>query len=104
VYIPLAKGYIWQHCAYDGGRGLDLCSVYQSDGKVFCSEVFVPYDGGPPVAQRDLQIVEHDRKRDVYADFDRVCLKNDRILIPLSRKEDLTRFLDELTGKRKARP
>jgi hypothetical protein len=94
--ISVVKGYIWQYCVYDDQQGLDRCSIYHYDGEPIRSEVFVPYDGGAPVPEAELQIAEHP----VFSDVDRIYLRNGRILIPASRRDDLTRFLDWKTGKR----
>jgi hypothetical protein len=94
--ISVVKGYIWQYCVYDDQQVVDRCSIYHYDGDPIRSEVFVPYDGGAPVSASELQIAEHP----VFSDVDRIYLRNGRILIPASRRDDLIRFLDWKTGKR----
>jgi len=96
VPIPVVKGVLWQSCTYDAEKAADHCTIQNSDGQIMYDEVFVPYDDGPAVQQPDLCITA----RTPYSGDDRIHLRNGRVLIPVSRKADLTRFLDWLNGKR----
>jgi hypothetical protein len=98
VAIPVVKGVLWQNCTYDAEKDTDRCTIWHSDGQTIVDEVFVPYGDGPTIKQSDLIIA--DQAHGIRSGDDRICLRNGRILIPVSRKVDLTRFLDWLNGKR----
>lgn len=93
VYVVTSMGF-WQHCRYDSGRQIDQCRIWNRSGLVLVEGDFVPYDGGLPATQDQLQIV------DAESGPDRIALRNNRMLIPKSREAQMRRFLDWLNGKR----
>lgn len=93
VYVVTSLGF-WQHCTYDSGRRIDQCQIWNRVGAVLVEDDFVPYDGGLPATQDQLQIV------DAESGPDRIALRNNRILIPKSREAQMRRFLGWLNGKR----
>jgi hypothetical protein len=88
--VDMPKGGVWQHCTFDSAVSANRCQIYNWGGEVLYDEVFLPYDGGPPILQADLKIPRYLPS----VGLGWVCLKNGRILLPKSRFEDLKKFLD----------
>jgi hypothetical protein len=78
-----AKGQWWVKCSYKSG--VNACTVFNSGGLVLWDSVYRPYDGGPPVPERELRIVWRDSQ------LQELHLENGRILIQ-------ERVFDEIKG------
>ena len=83
----------WQHCTYDSTRHVDQCEVWYRGGDTREEGEFVPYDGGAPATDAELQIVD-------INEMDAIGLRNGRILIPKARETQIREFLDGVRGKR----
>jgi len=105
VYIRQPKMTVWEHCNYNSQQDADYCQVWSGDGGLISNEVYLPWDGGPPIKAEHLKIQE-----DVQSGLGReaICLENGRTLIPKwlvdARKEGRFRDMDSLDpGCRKIR-
>ena len=96
VLVQLAKGGVWQRCEVDASTSANRCQIFSWKGQSLYDEMFLPYDQGPAVAHADLRIPRY--LPAVGPDW--VCLKNGRILLPLSRFDQLKVFLDRTTPPR----
>ena|SRR5689334_22205035 len=78
VLVRLPKNYWWKYCWYEPVDSQDHCRVFNRVGDLITDDIFLPYDGGPPLQPSELQI-------DSQLSFgDWVWLKNGRILLPQS--------------------
>jgi hypothetical protein len=74
IRLTGSKTQWWVKCAYRPPT--DVCTVYNSGGKVLYDNAeYRPYDGGDPVAERDLRIAPERSSIQV------LYLKNGRIII-----------------------
>ena len=81
LLIVRSKSPWWVKCSYKSGA--DVCTVFNARGDVLIdNSVYLPYDGGAPALERELQISQHSMPQRLY-------LENGRILIQ-------GRFFDEI--------
>ena len=91
-YVPGGKvGGWWQYCIVNEHLQVH-CTVWNRVGLVLHDEVFLPYDQRAAITQGELSIVSDWE----FPGDDRIRLKNGRILLPLSRFDDVKRFLDHV--------
>ena len=85
----------WQQCTASGQGKPVHCRIWNQVGGVLEDEDFLPYDGGPTPKADELKIDPNP----TFAGPDRIYLRNNRILLPKSRFEELKKFVDWLEGK-----
>jgi hypothetical protein len=84
----------WITCSLRAGE--DVCTLFNANGLVLDrDDPYRPYDGGPPVMERDLRI-DADRSR-----LGELRLENGRILLRLKEFDWRKRVLDEERGVRR---
>jgi hypothetical protein len=92
IFVPAAKGGYWQTCRLDQTVGECRCTIYLGDGRVVYDEVFLPYNGGAQIEEKDLEITPE-------GTGDTVKLANGRLLLPQSDFEKRKRYWDWRFGK-----
>lgn len=92
ILVSSGKGGWWKRCIYDEKRDVDRCEVFNWRGGILLNEVFLPYDGGPPIPKAELRISRKPREPVDYS----IELENGRILLPQSRFKKLKAFMDRL--------
>ena len=90
VFVATAKIGWWELCSFDPVRRSNYCRLFFTDGRVAREGEFLPYDGGAPATNDELQIDPHTH----YADSFRIILRNGRILLPKSVYDEQKKFLD----------
>jgi hypothetical protein len=92
VRLGGAKASWWVKCVYrpDG----NTCQMFNSGGKLLWDERYLPYDGGRPVAENELQI---DAKKSMISELH---LRNGRILISERGFDHFKQALDNERAKR----
>lgn len=95
VLVQLAKGGVWQRCEAVSTTGQTRCQIFTWKGGLLYDEIFLPYDQGPTPEAPDLKIPSYVPA--VGSDW--VCLQNGRILLPMSRFDELKAFLSKGSSK-----
>lgn len=77
---------VWIKCSRTAAA--NECQIYNAAGEPIYDEVFLPYDGGPPVPDHELEV---DTK---FSNFAYVHLRNGRILLPSTNFERHKELMD----------
>lgn len=88
VWVEGGKWGYWQQCEVMDSR--IRCTIWNEGGKALLDEEFRPFDGGVLPTSTDLQL----RRGGACTGPYQVCLKNGRILLPVSRYDELKAFLE----------
>lgn len=87
----------WQICSFTANSNDSVrCQIYNTKGETLYDDVFVVYSGKEPKSATDLKVSS--KGGDQW-----VKLENGTVLIPKSQKEEMTKALDWLFGKREKR-
>jgi hypothetical protein len=97
VFVEGAKNGWWANCTFIASSNINQCSVYGVSGNVILEGEFKPFDGGSPVSPDQLMI---DNKNSLSS-IHRICLKNGRVLIPVSLFDQEHDFLEKILSSRK---
>jgi hypothetical protein len=92
IYLQGTKGNgIWQSCEIKQEAQFPTCQIVNNGGEILYNEQFVLYSGSLP---KSTSLVLTNKGGPQWIE-----LENGAKLIPKSEKEQLTKFLDFLTGK-----
>jgi len=94
VFVQSVKRGYWHSCGIDQTENICYCTIYLDDGRVVFNDIFLPYDGGGPVAENDLKITPNGTS-------DTIRLENGRLLLPKTRFKIVKRYWDDMLGKTK---
>lgn len=94
VFVQSVKGGYWHSCGIDLTENICYCAIYHDDGRLIFNDVFLPYDGGAPVTENELNITPNGK-------VDTIKLANGRLLLPKSRFEIVKHYWDDMLGKSK---
>ena len=99
--VPPAAAYVgggkiggwWQECALVTSLSAH-CRIWNAGGLLLYDEEFLPYDQRPLTAA-EIRIPEH--CWDTFGD--RICLSNERVLLPRSNFDRMKRMMDDSGGE-----
>ncbi|MFN7543407.1 MAG: hypothetical protein ACK5TN_11515 [Acidobacteriota bacterium] len=95
VFLLAGKGVVyWQHCKAGFAGDPPYCHIWNGAGSVLYQDEFLPYDEGAFPKAEELIIIDNNLRGP-----DHIILKNNRILLPKSRFEDMKEFFDWRFGK-----
>ena len=89
TFVETAKTGSWQVCRATPSRVIH-CTIWNRVGTVLLDETFKPVDGASSPVEDDLRV----RSSGACTGGYQVCLKNGRILVPLSMFDRMKAFLE----------